>query len=325
MLSTWFVFVVLMLVALVLLCAGVVFGMARMLLTPPRMTDGTATWLLQRLSPGDLGLVFEELAFEVRDTATGGKLKIRAWWIPPRESTGKCVVAMHGYGDAKVGVIAWAPTFHSLGYGMLAIDLRAHGESTGRYSTAGYFERHDVGDVINQFRAAHPGETQSVILFGVSLGAAVAAAVAVERDDIDAVILESPYADYRSAIAAHADILGQPGGFLQDLGVRLAQRMCGADFAAVSPVDLIPQIRAPLMIVQSGDDPFVPPRDAKRIEAAAAARPADFPTVYWHVPAAPHVQSLSSDPIAYRNKVWGFLETVSGATLVPTAGITANL
>lgn len=316
---TWIAFIALMLLALVLLCAGVVFGMARMLLTPPRMTDGKATYVLQRLSPGDLGLVFEELAFDLRDAARddGHKLKIRAWWIPPRERTGKCVVALHGYGDAKVGVIAWAPTFHSLGYGMLAIDLRAHGESTGTYTTAGYFERHDVTDVINQFRAARPAETQSVILFGVSLGAAVAAAVAVDRDDIDAVILESPYADYRSAIAAHADILGQPAGFLQDLGVRLAQRMSGADFAAVSPVDLIPKVRAPLMIIQAGDDPFVPPRDAKRIEAAAASRSAEFPTLYWHVPTAPHVQSLSTDPIAYRNKVWSFLETVSGATLVP--------
>ena len=316
MLSAWLAFAILMLVVLALLCAGVVLGMASMLLKPPRMTDGKATYVLQRLSPEDLGLRYEPVRFEVRDVASGGKLKIAGWWIPPRTPTGKCVVALHGYGDAKVGAIAWAPTFHSLGYGVLAVDLRAHGESSGVHSTAGFWERHDVGDVINQFRAARPNETQSVILFGVSLGAAVAAATAAQRDDIDAVILESPYADYRSAIAAHAEILGQPAGFLQEVGVRLAEWMSGADFDAVRPVDIIPKIPCPLMIVQAGEDPFVPPVDAKRIEEAAASRPPELQTVYWHVPGAPHVQALAKDVAGYRRKVEAFLETPSGATLV---------
>jgi fermentation-respiration switch protein FrsA (DUF1100 family) len=321
----WFVFVLILLIALALLCGGVVLGMANMLLKPPRMTDGKATYVLQRLSPGDLDLPFEDVKFEVRDAAprqssgqaSGGKLKIAGWWIPPQERTGKCAVLIHGYGDAKVGAIAWAPTFHALGYGCLAIDLRAHGESEGQHTTAGYFERHDVGDVINQFRAARPSEAQCVVLFGVSLGAAVAAAVAAEREDIDAVVLESPYADYRHAIAAHAEILGQPGGFLQELGVRLAERISGADFDAVRPVDLISHIKAPLMIIQAGDDPFVPPTDAKRVEQAATSRPAEYPTVYWHVELAPHVQALSADPAGYREKLEEFLEIPA---LVPSPG-----
>lgn len=314
----WIALLIVMLVVLALLCASVVVGMALMLLKPQRMTDARATVLLERLSPGDLGLRFEDVRFEVRDAASGTKLKLAGWWIPARQRTGKCAVLLHGYGDAKVGAIAWAPTFHALGYGCLAIDLRAHGESGGAYSTAGYFERHDIGDVINQFRASRPGETQSVILFGVSLGAAVAAATAVDRDDIDAVVLESPYADYRSAVAAHAEILGQPAGLLQRIGVHLAERMSDADFDAVRPVELIPRIGCPLMIVQAGDDPFVPPGDAARVERAAAARAPELQTVYWHVPDAPHVQALAKEPAGYGRKVEEFLETVAGATLVPS-------
>jgi pimeloyl-ACP methyl ester carboxylesterase len=40
-------------------------------------------------------------------------------------------------------------------------------------------------------------------MFGISLGAAVAVATAALRDDIDGLILESPFADYRPAVAAH--------------------------------------------------------------------------------------------------------------------------
>src|SRR5439155_18620469 len=124
-----------------------------------------------------------------------------------------------GRGHAKVGAIAWAPTLHALGWNILAIDLRAHGESGGVHCTAGYWERHDVSQVINQLRAAHERETATLVIFGVSLGAAVAVATTAMREhesngdgrragggDIAGLILESPYADYRLATAAHAQM-----------------------------------------------------------------------------------------------------------------------
>ena len=43
---------------------------------------------------------------------------------------------------------------HDFGYHVLVIDLRAHGESGGSHSTAGFFERHDLNQVINDLRAA---------------------------------------------------------------------------------------------------------------------------------------------------------------------------
>ena len=162
--------------------------------------------------------------------------------------------------------------FHSLGFNILAIDLRAHGESGGTYCTGAFFEREDITQVIDQLKAARPGETSQLVLFGVSLGAAVAAAVAARRDDIAAVILESPYSDYRRAVDAHSIVLGQPRGLVQRLGVRLAEFMSGARFDDVRPVDLISRVTCPLMIIQAGTDPFVPPADASTIQRAAESR-----------------------------------------------------
>src|SRR5688500_6788905 len=166
--------------------------MALMLLRPPRMTDGKAIFRLRRLSPGDLGLPFEDVTFTVRDER-GRPLKLAAWWIENTGARGRCAVLIHGYADAKVGGIAWAPMFHALRFNVLAIDLRAHGDSGGSYCTGAYFERDDVAQAIDQLRASRPDATRTLVLFGVSLGAAVAAAVAARRDDIDAVIMESPY------------------------------------------------------------------------------------------------------------------------------------
>jgi pimeloyl-ACP methyl ester carboxylesterase len=323
-LHDWISFAAVLLASGILAAATMIMLLARTLLRPTRMTDGKATWVLQRLSPGDLKLNFEELKFQVRDEQTGKPLAIAAWWIPARSGytsaggggggagagTTRTILLIHGYADAKVGAIAWAPTLHALGWNILAIDLRAHGESGGTLSTAGYWERHDVTQVINQFRAMRSRETQVFAIFGISLGAAVAVATAAMRDDIDAVILESPFADYRPAVAAHGKMRGLPGGWMRDTAIRLAELLSGADFRAVRPRDLIPKLTCPVMIVHAGQDPFIPPEDAAALAESLKSR-GNARDVLWSVPGAGHVLGLVAvGPDEYRARVARFLDTI---------------
>ncbi len=204
MLTSYFTLTLMLLGALFALLAASLLMMARLLLRPARMSDGKAAYLLKRLSPGDLGLHFQTLEFQARDEKSNKPIQLAAWWIAHPAAMGKCVVLIHGYGDAKVGAIAWAPMWHELGYHILAIDLRAHGESEGRETTAGYFERHDLNQVLDQLRAARPSDTRTLVLFGISLGGAVALGTAETRDDIAAIVLDSPFTQYSHAVAAHA-------------------------------------------------------------------------------------------------------------------------
>jgi pimeloyl-ACP methyl ester carboxylesterase len=301
----------------VLLVAGGTWLMAIVLLRPARMTDGRAAWRLKRLSPGDLRLRYSDANFLVHDDFSGGRLKLAGWWIPHPQAQGRCVILLHGYGDAKVGAIAWAPTWHALGYNILALDLRAHGQSEGSYCTAGYYERHDVSQVIDQLRAEQPEGTQQVVLFGVSLGAAVAAAVGAMREDLAAVILECPYPDYELAAAAHARLLGAPGQWMQRWGLRLAQWIAKADFSQVRPAELIPRVRCPLMVIRGEADVFIDAEHAAIVEAAVRARGAEMgPSVYWNAEDAHHIAALYRDPEGYRRRVEAFLES-PGAAVSP--------
>lgn len=286
-----------------LVVAAAVLLAAKVLLSPPRMTDGKAAWVLKRISPGDLQMPFEEVPFDVRDEQTGKPIAIAAWWIPAAEPSENCVVMIHGYADAKVGALAWAPAWRELGYNILAIDLRAHGHSGGRHTTAGFFERHDVDQVINRLRADRPEQTRQLVLFGISLGAAVALATAERRDDIAALVLECPFADYRRPVTQHARVIGMPLPSLTPLVIRAAEWISGADFDAVRPIDLLERVAPPVMVIHASDDPFVPDSDANAMKEIVLRRGGE----YWPVPHTSHLMCLVADPAEYHKRIREFL------------------
>lgn len=288
--------------------AGVVI-MAFGLLRPPRMSDGKALWLLHRLSPSDVGLAYQDVQFVIRD-AQNRPLRMAGWWMPQPGRCERCVVLLHGYGDAKVGAVAWAPLWHALGFNILAMDLRAHGESDGRYCTAGYFERRDLSQVLDQLLAERPAQTRQLVLFGISLGSATALGTAAGRDDLAALVLESPPADFRSAAMAQMDRLGAPGEPFQRLALRLAERIAGCDFDAVRPVDLLGKVACPVMIIAPVGDPLVSDADRRRLHDALAARSQPDTDLWWSVDAR-HTVALRADPAEYERRLRRFLAPLS--------------
>ena len=291
-----------------LLALGVALGAAVAALTawtilhPPRMTDGKAVYRLRRLSPGDLGLRFDTEHFTIRDRRTARPMQMATWWIPAASPSAATAVVLHGYADAKVGAIAWAPPLHELGLNVLAIDLRAHGESDGTLCTGGVAEADDVSQVIDQLLARRPNATRHLVLFGASLGAAVAAGVASAREDVSTVVLESPFASYRRAVRAHARLVGLPGGFLLGIALRLAEWAAGVRFEQARPVDRIRQIKCPTLVVLGDADLLLEPADVSLLQDAVTAQGVAGSSL-WRVAGAGHLYALHQDPAGYRQRL----------------------
>lgn len=292
-------------VALVALVLVVAWTMSTMLIRPPRMNDGKAALVLKRLSPSDVGLKFEPKSFDVREES-GRLLKIAAWWMPC-ESSRATVVLIHGYADAKVGALAWAPMLHNLGLNILAIDLRAHGESDGKFCTGGVREREDVSQVIDRLRIDHPDETQKLILFGISLGGAVSIGVAAQRDDVDAVICDSLYTSFGRAARVHGERIAAPARSLHFIAIKIAASRAGVDFGSVNPIDLISLIRCPIFLVFGENDAFVSQIDRNALKQLLFARsnPNDRS---WTADRADHVLALAVEPEEYELELREFLQ-----------------
>ena len=98
-------------------------------------------------------------------------LRLHGQLVQQPESKGT-ILLFHGYRSSWVIDFSIVlPYYHSLGYDLLVVDERAHGQSEGDYITFGVRERRDVVTWA-QYAAMHFGPAHPLILDGLSMGAA---------------------------------------------------------------------------------------------------------------------------------------------------------
>jgi uncharacterized protein len=114
-------------------------------------------------------------------------------WLIPADAPAGTVLLFPGKGGSKSDLLAPARVFHDLGYQALLVDFRGVGGSSGNTSTLGMREARDVAVAM---RYAQETQLQPpLILYGVSMGsAAIMRAIAQEKINPDAAILELPFA-----------------------------------------------------------------------------------------------------------------------------------
>lgn len=301
---------VMLLLALLLVTFTATWTTAKAILQPRRMTRGKAFHLLQRASPADLNLKFEPIDFEVADTAKS-RIHLAGWWMPHPAGGSKTVILIHGYADAKIGAIAWAPLWQQLGFNVLAYDQRAHGESGGRYCTGGVREADDLRQVIDQLRERLPLPTQRIVLFGISLGAFPALSVACECGNVEAAVVDCPFASYPKAVEGLSRQIRTPLRSLLPLTLRLAEWMSGVRWKGRSNPFHLSTCRRPVLAISSSDDPYVSVEDAKEIEDSIAAL--GPPSRFRLVEGAAHLRAMEADPLAYQTAIASFLDSIASA------------
>jgi len=133
-----------------------------------------------------------ELGFRVVDiTIPVGGEKVHAWWMPAREG-GKVILYFHG-NDGNVSTsLAETALLRALGYAVMVVDYRGYGESDGTFpSEASVYEDAEaaLGFLTDRWGFA----PRDVVVYGHSLGAAVAIDLAVKHRDLGGLIVESGF------------------------------------------------------------------------------------------------------------------------------------
>ena len=136
-----------------------------------------------RVAPALAGLPQAE---EVTLTSGDGE-RLIAWFVPPRGNK-PLVLYFQGNAEglpARVGRFTWLTAD---GTGLLALCYRGYGGSTGKPTEDGLIR--DAGAAYDFARARYPAAR--IVLFGESLGTAVAVALAAGHE-LGALILDAPF------------------------------------------------------------------------------------------------------------------------------------
>jgi len=215
-------------------------------------------------------------------TFSGDGVSLKGWRCrasAPRRAT---IVYLHGVADNRSSSIGVIDRFAERGFDVVAYDSRAHGESSGDLCTYGYFEKRDLHRVIDAI-ASRP-----IVLFGTSLGAAVALQEAAMDSRIAAVIAAETFSDLRTVAAERSPFFFTPK--IIDRAFRLAEQQAQFDTNAVSPTAAATQIRIPVLLIHGAEDVDTPPDHSRRVFAALAGSKRLI-----LVPGARHNESLRGD------------------------------
>jgi pimeloyl-ACP methyl ester carboxylesterase len=184
---------------------------------------------------------------------------LRGWDCAATAARRGTIVYLHGVADNRGSAIGVIEKFRPLGFDVIAYDSRAHGNSEGDRCTYGYYEKRDLQRVIDQLH------TDDVILFGHSLGAAIAVQAAAVEPRVRAVMAASTFSDLRTIATEHAFFYPS-----WSLGPAFARAERDGRFVVdeVSPVKAAAQITVPVLLVHGANDRDTTPIHSQRVFAA---------------------------------------------------------
>ena len=225
---------------------------------------------------------------------------IRAWLAPGRPGAG-AVLLLHGMGSSRASMLTRARFLHRAGFTILAPDFQAHGESPGRHITFGELESLDAEAALAFLQRSAPGER----IIGVSMGGA-ATLVGAKPLTADALVLESVYPTFTDAVADRLHTWLGPLGFLGSAVtpalIQLVAPRIGIDPARLRPIDVIRNVRQPLLLIAGTDDQYT-----KLKETRALFDRATSPKELWEVHGAGHEDLHDYSPLEYERRVGDFL------------------
>lgn len=240
--------------------------------------------------PAAAGLKYEAIKFSSSDGTP-----LTGIFFPAEGAVRATVVHFHGNGQNMTAHYQYSAWLAENGYGVFIFDYRGYGASGGKPSMRGAVEdgKAALAHAL-KLPGADPGK---VVVFGQSLGGAVAIAAAADSEVRPAaLIIEGSFYSYRQVAAAvmRRSWLTWPFSWLPYLLVT------GQD----SPSEMIRSLSCPKLFIHSPSDGTVPYAQGRRLYEAAPG-----PKEFWEVPAG-HIEAFGAFRGAYAPRMLSFLDSV---------------
>ena len=188
-------------------------------------------------------------------------ISLVGYFLPAEEARGTLLL-VHGYRSDPLcdfGVIF--RYYHDLGWNILAVCQRSHGESGGAYITFGIKERYDIRDWA-VYLSDRLGKDHPIVLDGVSMGSTTVlmslgtGLPANVRGVIADCGFTCPRDEFIHVLKSRYHLPSQPLLFLTEMH---AKALAGFGFSDYSTVTALKDNHLPVLFVHGEKDSFVPP------------------------------------------------------------------
>ena len=168
---------------------------------------------------------------------------IHGWWIPAKQPKAKVLLYLHGNALNVGANVAHAHTFHQSGFSVLLIDYRGYGRSQGSFpnEVQVYQDAAVAWKYLVQQREIAPSQ---IVIYGHSLGGAVAIDLAVKYPDAAGLIVESSFTCVRDVIF-----------YRNSFGMFPVELILTQRFESITKV---PKLQVPVLFIHGTADTTVP-------------------------------------------------------------------
>ncbi len=184
------------------------------------------------------------------ETATADGLRLLAWYRPPPVPAAPLMVFLHGNAGHVGHRAERVRPYLDAGWGLMLVEYRGYGGNPGAPCERGFYADARAALAFARSQGVADGR---IVLYGESLGAAVAVQMATERD-VGALVLEAPFCSVGASAVHHYPLFPMARWLVRDRFDSLAK---------------IGRVRAPLLLLHGERDEVTPARFGRALFAAA--------------------------------------------------------
>lgn len=223
--------------------------------------------------------------------------------IEPHKNN-RFIIISHGVTENKMNSIKYMNLFLERGFNAVIYDHRRHGESGGKTTSFGHYEKFDLKTIVDWLKKKH-GPNIEIGIHGESMGAATMLLYAgMLEDGADFYIADCPFSDFKEQLAYQIkrELKLPPRLILSvgDLFLRMRQKYSIKD---VSPISVIENIQKPILFIHSQKDDFILPTMSEALYELKKG-----PKKLYLASNGVHAQSLNENKNDYEKVIDEFLE-----------------